>query len=102
MGVTIFLALNILGAVFLLYVLANFWREGHRPGSIARIYTAEFGERDLSFAVAVTHPISRHRAASGKSVIPFESRNPEIGGQRNRRTADSKMIEMPARRISTR
>jgi hypothetical protein len=102
MGVTIFLALNGLGVVFLLYVLANFWREGHQPGCNSSIYAPEFGERDFRFAVALTHPISQHSAASARSVIPFEGRNPKIGGQINGKPTDRKAIEILARRISTR
>ena len=59
MAMTIFLALNGLGVVFLLYVLANFWMEGHRPNYNARKYAAEFGERDWSDVAVVTQPISR-------------------------------------------
>jgi hypothetical protein len=28
---TIFLVLNGMGVIFLLYVLANFWKDGHQP-----------------------------------------------------------------------
>ena len=47
MAITIFLILNGLGVAFLLYVLANFWKEGHRPKNDARKYAAEFGQRRL-------------------------------------------------------
>jgi len=67
---TIFLLLNGLGVVFLLYVLAHFWREGRRSEQIARKYVAAFERRDWADVIVVTHPIS-HDAQGGVSVIPF-------------------------------
>jgi hypothetical protein len=101
MAMTIFLVLNGLGVVFLLYVLANFWKEGHRPKKNARKYAAEFGSRDWVDVVVVTHPIS-HSAQGGLSVIPFPAPTPEIGGQSVHRPATREAIELRPRRISTR
>ena len=58
MAMTIFFLLNGMGVVFLLYVLANFWKEGHRPKSNARKYATEYGRRDWADVFVVTHPIS--------------------------------------------
>jgi hypothetical protein len=74
MAMTIFFLLNGMGVVFLLYVLANFWKEGHRPMNNAPKYAAEYGRRDWANAVVVTHPISN--SAQGRlSVIPFRPRD---------------------------
>jgi len=70
MVMTIFLVLNGLGIAFLLYVLANFWKEGHRPENNAREYETEFERRDWADVAVITHPIS-HSAQGGVSVIPF-------------------------------
>jgi hypothetical protein len=78
MVMTIFLVLSGLGVVFLLYVLANFWKEGHRPGNNAQKYEAEFGQRDWANVVVITHPIS-HSAQGGVSVIPFRPRGRQSG-----------------------
>ena len=58
MSITIFLIVNGLGVAFLIYVLANFWKEGHRPKDNARKYTTEFGSGDWADVVVVTHPVS--------------------------------------------
>jgi hypothetical protein len=74
MAMTIFLVLNALGVVFLLYVLANFWKEGRRQKNNVRNYGAEFGRRDWIDVAVLTHPIS-HNAQGGLSVIPFRVRD---------------------------
>ena len=74
MAMTIFLVLNGLGVIFLLYVLANFWKEGQRSKNDARKYAMEFERRDWADVFVVTHPIS-HSAQGGVSVIPFQSRD---------------------------
>ena len=101
MGMTIFLLLDGLGVVFLLYVLANFWKEGHRTKNNARKYAAEFGQRDWADVVVVTHPIS-HSAQGGLSVIPFQARDRKLGGTPDHKTAARDAMELPLRRISTR
>jgi hypothetical protein len=73
MAITIFLMLNGMGIVFLLYVLVNFWREGHRPMYAVREYEMESWEKENSEVIVVTHPIS-HSAHSGLSVIPIQTR----------------------------
>jgi hypothetical protein len=100
MAMTIFLLLNGLGVVFLLYVLANFWLEGRRPINNARRYAAEFEQRDWADVLVVTHPIS-HSAQGGLSVIPF--RAPERhSGKPAHGTTSRGTSETPVRRISTR
>ena len=100
MAMTIFFLLNGMGVVFLLYVLVNFWKEGHRQKKNARKYAAEFGRRDWADVNVVTHPISRS-AHGGFSVIPFHARDRNLGGKPAHRTAAREAIEIPVRRIST-
>jgi hypothetical protein len=99
MTMTIFLVLNGLGVVFLLYVLANFWKEGRQDTD--RKYAMEFRQRDWADVLVVTHPIS-HNAQGGVSVIPFQARGRELGGKPEQRPAAREAVEIPRRRISTR
>jgi hypothetical protein len=101
MAMTIFLVLNGMGIVFLLYVLANFWKEGHKPASNARKYMREFGRRDWADVVVVTHPIS-HSAQGGISVIPFQVRDRGLSDQPVARTSSYGTPEVPVKRFSTR
>ena len=97
MALTMFLVLNGLGVVFLLYVLANFMKEGRRN---ARKYAAEYGHRDWAEVLVVTHPIS-HSAQGGLSVIPFRVRS-RYSDKPLHGTASSEKSEAPVRWISTR
>ncbi len=100
MAMTIFLVLNGLGVVFLLYVLANFWKEGRRPKNNARKCAAEFGRGDWSDVVVMTHPLS-HSAQGGLSVIPFQARDRYSDKPAHRTTANG-TPKAPVRRFSTR
>ena len=97
MALTMFLVLNGLGVVFLLYVLANFMKEGRRN---ARKYAAEFGRRDWADELVVTHPLS-HSAQGGLSVIPFRARD-RYRDKPVHGTASFAKSEAQVRRISTR
>jgi hypothetical protein len=99
MAMTIFLALNALGVVFLLFVLGNFWREERRPTNNARKYAAEFGRRDWIDVAVVTHPIS-HNAQNGLSVIPFRALNRKSNEQFQGMTLNG-TPDAPVRRFST-
>ena len=101
MAMKIFFLLNGMGVVFLLYVLANFWKEGHRPKSNARKHATEFGRRDWADGFVMTHPIS-HAAQGGISVIPFQARDRGLNDRPIHSTASRGTPEVPARRISTR
>ena len=98
---TIFLGLNGLGVIFLMYVLVNFWREGHRPKENARRYAAEYVHRGWAEVHVVTHPISQS-AQRGLSVIPFPARDPGLAEEPTQRVTSLESSELPARRISTR
>ena len=100
MAMTIFLAVNGVGVIFLLYVLAQFWKEGRRHAAdIHKCDEAALGREWVEVLVA-THPVS-HSAHGGLPVIPFPVRDREygVGGQQ---VASRAVSEFPARRISTR
>lgn len=101
MSMTIFFVLNGLGVVFLLYVLAQFWNDGHRPRNNARKYAAEFGRRDWAEVVVVTHPIS-HAAHGGLSMISFPPRPRALRDKPSQRAVPRETLELPMKRISTR
>ena len=101
MAMKIFFLLNGMGVVFLLYVLGNFWKEGHRSKSNARKHATEFGRRNWGDVFVVTHPIS-HAAQGGISVIPFQARDRGLSDRPIHSTASRETPEVPARRISTR
>jgi hypothetical protein len=98
---TIFFVLNGMGVAFLLYALANFWKEGHRPKSNSRKYAMECGRRGWDNGIVVTHPISP-AAQGGISVIPFPPRERKFSDRPIRSTASRGTSEVTARRISTR
>jgi hypothetical protein len=101
MAMTIFFVLNGLGVIFLLYVLANFWKEGHRQNKNSRNYATEFGRCDSSDVIVVTHPIS-HSAQGGLSVIPFQTRRLEFRIESSGGAGSHETSGVPVRRISTR
>jgi len=70
---TIFLLLNGLGVVFLLYVLANFWKEGQRQKTYPKEHAAEFEQQSEADVIVLTHPIS-HSAQGGVSVLSFRAK----------------------------
>jgi len=73
MAIVIFTALNGMGVTFLLYVLAQFWKEGHRLRKGARRrFAAEFSEENKPQIFVVTHPIS-HSAYGGLSIVPMKA-----------------------------
>src|ERR1700677_1213098 len=104
MSIAIFLVLNGLGVIFLLYVLANFWREGHRPVNPENEGycepTMEFCQRERTAPVTRTESISIS-AREGLSMIPFQGRG--LSSDRpTRRTNLPEALEMRLRRFSTR
>jgi hypothetical protein len=59
MAMTLFNILNGLGVVFLVYVLVQFWKEGHRPMEPATSdRVIEFSVKERPTVVIVTRPIS--------------------------------------------
>jgi hypothetical protein len=101
MALNIFLVLNGLAVVFLLYVLANFWKEGRREKNNALKYTAEFGQRDWNDMVVRMQPIS-HSSKIGFSMIPFQTRERKPAGKSADGLRAGEAVEIPLRKISTR
>jgi hypothetical protein len=59
MAILIFTIVNGLGVVFLLYVLVQFWKEGHRSKNRGtRQYGIEFSEENRPEVVVIRRPIS--------------------------------------------
>jgi hypothetical protein len=59
MAMLIFTGLSGLGVVFLLYVLVQFWKEGHRPRKPAmRDNVIDFSRENRPTIVVVTHAIA--------------------------------------------
>jgi hypothetical protein len=83
---TIFLILNGMGLVFMLYVLVNFVKEGRRtPRGGARMprLSSLYGSRTEVFVATRPVEMAGH-APNGAAVIPFpvlEGRPRPVGGQ---------------------
>jgi len=98
---TIFLVLNGMGLVFLLYVLANFWKDGQRSGSDGLRHTSDFRRWDGAGVVVITQPISR--APQGElSVIPFQSRSRELSGALAGNAGGREAVEARVAQLSAR
>jgi hypothetical protein len=98
---TIFFVLIGMGVVFLLYVLSNFWKDGHQAKSMVREPAARASRGNQAEVVVITHPIS-HSAQGGLSVIPFSVSSREQGAKSAPSTTARRTIEMPVKRFSTR
>jgi hypothetical protein len=57
MAMTIFMLVNGMGVVFLLYVLANFWKEGHRQGTATPQFLTGSSQRYSRSVFVRTHSI---------------------------------------------
>jgi hypothetical protein len=101
MAMTIFFALNGFGLAFLLYVLANFWKEGRRSKKTARTYESEFGERDGADVIVVTTPMSPNTWYA-PAVIPFRSRPVDLGDRTESKPASRETSPVRVKRTSTR
>ena len=101
MAMTIFFALNGFGLAFLLYVLANFWKEGRRARNTARTYKSEFGERDGADVIVVTTPVSPNTWYA-PAVIPFRSRSVDLSNRTASEPASRETSPERVKRTSTR
>jgi hypothetical protein len=102
MAITIFLLLNGIGFVFLLYVLANFWMEGHRrqnttqssppslPQSLPPYLRSSAGDKSV-----VAPPIS-HRDFGSVSATPMPS-----GGHGQRTKQYGQVLGFPTAKVRT-
>ena len=114
MAMMLFTALNGLGVIFLVYVLVQFWKEGHRskqPGARDRVI--EFSVERKPTVVVVTHPIFwgglqvepapvSHSAHGGLSVVSSRARLSSLQDGPIHRSAAGGADEMPVKRYSSR
>jgi hypothetical protein len=94
MAMKLFFLVNGLGVGFLLYVLANFWKEGHQPRSGTRQYETDYLHRGGVDVFIMTHPIS-HNAYGGLSVTPMHVRGFGQSGEEDYRRFVDELDEMP-------
>ncbi|MBZ5642938.1 MAG: hypothetical protein LAO19_09285 [Acidobacteriia bacterium] len=99
MAIELFLLLNAMGVVFLIYVLANFWKEGSRTKSDTRPDEFDFMQEERPAVLVVTHLIAHGTNGSG-SVIPLQLRGEVRAGEQDRRDRSTAIYEMQARRVS--
>jgi len=98
---TIFLFLDGMGVLFLLYVLAKFWKEGHvaKREDHESAAAASPMKREGVIVMAKRHSPSGVGGADAVA-LPFRSRERTIDS--GRKSGIHGLIEMPATRISTR
>src|SRR6202035_5092200 len=100
MAMTLFTLLNGLGGVFLMYVLVQFWKEGHRSEQpCARDRVIEFSVKDKPTVVVVMHPISNN-AHGGLSVVSSRARLSSLHDGAIHGNAAGRAGEMPVKRYS--
>jgi len=102
MAMMLFTLLNGLAVVFLMYVLIQFWKEGHRseqPDASERVI--EFSVERKPTVVVVTHPISLS-AHSGLSAVSSRARLSSLQDGAIHRNAAHGDDVMPAKRYSSR
>jgi hypothetical protein len=101
MATTIFLLLNAIGLVFLLYVLANFWKEDKRTKSDVRPDEIDFLRGNRQSVHVVTH-LNAEDTISGRNVIPLENSGRGPAGEQDHRDRAGTIYEMRAKRSSAR
>jgi hypothetical protein len=97
MAILIFTIVNGLGVVFLLYVLVQFWKEGHRSNNRGmRQYAIKFSEENGP-EVSVSSS-----ARAGHSVIPIRARKSGVEGRQLHVDSADRTREAAITRFSTR
>ena len=113
MVIILFTVLNGLGVIFLVYVLVQFWKEGHRPMKPAtRDKAVEFPVKDSPTVLVVTHPISgglrveppsaSQGAHAGFSVISMQTRTSTLQERQLQRDSANGADEMSLNRFFAR
>jgi hypothetical protein len=102
MAMKIFMMLNGMGVVFLMYVLVHFWIEGRQSKvAVPRRRVVEFSNGRSADVLVITHPIAQSGQA-GLSVISMKSAvRAKENMQIDPESAD-RIVKMPMRRLSTR
>ena len=101
MAILIFTVLNGMGVAFLLYVLVNFWKEGHRPKRAVRQFEIDFIRKDKPEVIFAGHPVS-HSAQGGLFVIPLRARERGLGGRQSHQGPAGKTDETTMKRFPKR
>ena len=99
MAMKIFLLLNGVGVLFLVYVSIQFWKEEHRTKyEVARCRAIEVPYQDRTKVVLVTRPIS-HGVQLGRSVIPIQGLGRGLKGGQVHRDSDMGTLDVPLTRL---
>jgi hypothetical protein len=102
MTMLIFTGLNGMGVVFLVYVLVQFWKEGHRSRNRStRQCAIEFLEENRPEVIVVTPSVS-HSAQAGLSVVSMRARESSVQGRQLHRDSADRADEASMKRFSTR
>ena len=97
----IFILLNGVGLAFLVYVLINFWNEGHRAKSTARPFETHFVRNDNPEVYVINFPIS-HSGQRGLPVLALQAQESKSRGKQDSRPAGRAAVEIPRKRVSAR
>lgn len=95
MAIPAFLTLCGLSIAFLVYVLAQFWREGRQARRGTEPVMA-FGHPWNPDLIVVTHPFSLH-AHAGISAMPLQPQAPAQTDERERNRNGGRVLQMPLR-----
>jgi hypothetical protein len=100
MAIDIFLFVDCIGLVFLIYALVNFWNEwrGYNGGRQSPIQT-QLNEKKLRDRIAVIPKIFLY-PKNQNSVIPFPAHYPQINFSPEHLSRIAKTIEMRRRVVS--
>jgi hypothetical protein len=101
MALTVFLVLNGLAVAFLLYVLANFWKDGRQARERSRKLAPQVMTLDKSEGLAPGR-LTLQEEGRRLSVIPFPETGPAFRERPGRAVASREILVVPARRVSTR
>jgi hypothetical protein len=99
MAIKLFLLMNVTGVLFLLYVLANFWKEGAREKSDARPDELDFMVEERNSVLIVTRMVACGTKSNGR-VIPFQVQNQAPADPDKRTGRRAAIHEMQAERLS--
>ena len=100
MGVTIFLALNAVAVMFLLYALAHFWQEGQRRNHRDDAMSQKYAERERGNVTVVTRRI--YNGPRRGAIIRFSAGNAGSNRKFGGASGPAGDMEWPATKISTR
>lgn len=98
MATNVFLLLNCIGLFFLIYVLVNFWYEGHRYRNNSHSMLP-MDEKDFGNRIANLPSVSLY-SKDQNPVIPFPARHRQMNLASERHTQFAKTLEMRERAVS--